>query len=242
MAFAIRRREYDHHTEQVHAAGGPSVRDLMLGLNDGLVASFAVTSGVAGAFAASGIVIMAGLAETLGGAVSMGLAAFISTRSQIEFYDSEIERERDEIRRWPERERDEIRTIYRDKGFTGELLDRIVRHITADPERWSNVMMREELGLAVESFDRPLRSALTVGLSYLVGALVPVVGYLFVPPRPGVIVSACATATALFAVGAAKTIITGRRWWLSGLESMATGVAAAAVTYGAGRLFAARGP
>ncbi|MGZ3621104.1 MAG: VIT1/CCC1 transporter family protein, partial [Candidatus Binataceae bacterium] len=89
MAFSIRRREYDHHTEQVHAAGGASLRDLMLGLNDGLVASFAVTSGVAGAFTAGNIVVMAGLAEMLGGAVSMGLAAFISARSQIEFYHSE---------------------------------------------------------------------------------------------------------------------------------------------------------
>ncbi len=239
MAFAIRRREYDHHTEQVHSAGGASVRDLMLGLNDGLVASFAVTSGVAGAFAASRIVVMAGLAETLGGAVSMGLAAFVSARSQIEFYHSEITRERDEIRRWPERERDEIRAIYRAKGFSGELLDTVVRHITAEPERWANVMMREELGLAVESFDRPLRSALTVGFSYLVGALVPVIAYFFVPPHPGVILSAAATLGALFAVGAAKTAITLRPWWLSGLESVATGVAAAAVTYAAGRLFAA---
>jgi len=103
MDFSIRRREYDHHTEQVHAAGGASLRDLMLGLNDGLVASFAVTSGVAGAFNAGNIVVMAGLAEMLGGAVSMGLAAFISARSQIEFYHSEIQRERDEIQRWPER-------------------------------------------------------------------------------------------------------------------------------------------
>jgi VIT1/CCC1 family predicted Fe2+/Mn2+ transporter len=241
MAIAIRRREYDHHTEQVHAAGGSWVRDLMLGLNDGLVASFAVTSGVAGAFSISGIVAMAGLAEMLGGAVSMGLAAFISARSQLEFYESEIEREREEIRKWPERERDEIGTIYRAKGFSGELLDRIVAHITADPERWSNVMMREELGFAVESFDPPLRSALTVGLSYLFGAAVPVVPYLFVAPASGgVLASAGATVLVLFGVGAAKTIITSRSWWRSGLESMLTGIAAAAVTYGAGRLFAAR--
>ncbi len=240
MAFSIRRREYDHHTEQVHAAGGASLRDLMLGLNDGLVASFAVTSGVAGAFTSGNIVVMAGLAEMLGGAVSMGLAAFISARSQIEFYHSEIQRERDEIRRWPEREREEIRTIYRAKGFTGELLNLIVSHITADPERWSDVMMREELGMAVESFDRPLRSALTVGLSYFAGAAVPVLGYLFVPPREGLVISVVATIVTLFAVGAAKTIITTRPWWRSGLQSMATGIVAAAVTYGAGRFFARR--
>src|SRR5260370_27626614 len=118
----------------------------MLGLNDGLVASCAVTSGDAYAFATGNAAMMAGLSEMLGGAVAMGLAAFISARSQIEFYKSEIARERDEIERWPERERDEISAIYREKGFTGPLLENIVAHITADPVRWSNVMMREELG------------------------------------------------------------------------------------------------
>jgi VIT1/CCC1 family predicted Fe2+/Mn2+ transporter len=92
MAFSVRIREYDHHTEQVHAAGGSWVRDVMLGLNDGLVASFAVTSGVAAAFVTGNAAMMAGLSEMLGGAVAMGLAAFISARSQIEFYQSEIER------------------------------------------------------------------------------------------------------------------------------------------------------
>jgi vacuolar iron transporter family protein len=240
MAFSIRRREYDHHTEQVHAAGGASLRDLMLGLNDGLVASFAVTSGVAGAFTSGNIVVMAGLAEMLGGAVSMGLAAFISARSQIEFYHSEIARERDEIQRWPEREREEIRTIYRAKGFAGPLLDQIVEHITADPERWSGVMMREELGFSSD-FDPPVRSGAVVGLAYLAGAAVPVLPYAFLAPSEGgVIASALATVVVLFGVGALKTIITNRSWWRSGLESMATGIAAAAVTYGAGRLFAAR--
>jgi VIT1/CCC1 family predicted Fe2+/Mn2+ transporter len=240
VAIAIRQREYDHHTEQVHAAGGSWVRDLMLGLNDGLVASFAVTSGVAGAFMSSGIVVMAGLAETLGGGVSMALAAFISARSQIEFYLSEIDREREEIKRWPERERDEVRTIYREKGFGGELLEKIVAHITADPERWSSVMMREELGFSSASFDPPLRSAFTVGASYIFGAAVPVAPYLFMEPAHGVIASALGTVLVLFGVGAAKTIITSRSWWRSGLESMLTGIAAAAVTYGAGRLFASR--
>jgi vacuolar iron transporter family protein len=240
MAIAIRKREYDYHTEQVHAAGGALIRDLMLGLNDGMVASFAVTSGVAGAFNSARVALMAGMAETLGGSVSMGLAAFISARSQMEFYQSEIERERDEILRWPEREREEIRSIYRAKGFAGALLDQIVAHITAEPERWRNVMMREELGFAEESFDAPVRSGAIVASAYLVGALVPVLPYLFVAPPTGILVSGVATVTALFVVGAAKTVITRRRWWLSGLESMLTGVAAALVTYSAGRLLAPR--
>lgn len=240
MPLSIRRREYDHHTEQVHAAGGSWVRDVMLGLNDGLVASFAVTSGVAAAFTTGNVAVMAGLSEMLGGAVAMGLAAFISARSQIEFYVSEIARERDEIARWPEREREEISQIYRNKGFGGSLLEQIVAHITADPVRWSNVMMREELGFNEESFDVPLRSAFAVGLSYLAGAAVPVWPYIFFEPQKGLVVSAISTVAVLFGVGAVKTIITSRSWWRSGLESMATGIAAAAVTYGAGRLFAAR--
>jgi vacuolar iron transporter family protein len=108
MPFAVRKREYEHHTEQVHAMGGTAVRDLMLGLNDGLVASFAVTSGLTGAFTVGRVVIKAGLAEMLGGAISMGLAALIAARSQVEFYNSEVKRERDEIKLWPERERDEV--------------------------------------------------------------------------------------------------------------------------------------
>lgn len=240
MAIAIRKREYEHHTEQVHFGAGASVRDVMLGLNDGLVASFAVTSGVAGAFAASHVTLMAGIAEMLGGAVSMALAAFISARSQIEFYHSEIDRERDEISRWPEREREEVRAIYKQKGFTGHLLDQIVGHITAEPERWAEVMMREELGFHSESFDRPLRSGAVVGISYLLGAAIPVIPYAIVAIPGAIAVSAIATVAVLFIVGAAKTVITARSWWRSGLESMLTGIAAAAVTYGAGRLFGGR--
>lgn len=134
---------------------------------------------------------------------------------------------------WPERERDEVRLIYRNKGFSGKLLDQIVDHLTADHERWSNVMMREELGFG-DAFEAPWRSSLTVGLSYLMGAFVPVIPYFFVSPARGIIYSAIATLCMLFVVGAAKTVITTRSLWRSGLESVLTGAAAAAATFGAG--------
>jgi VIT1/CCC1 family predicted Fe2+/Mn2+ transporter len=241
MAMQALRRDYTHHTERVHAiGGGTSLRDIMLGLNDGLVAAFAVTSGVAGAFSTANIVIMAGLAEMIGGAVSMGLAAFASARAGLEFYRSEEQRERDEIRLWPEHERDEIRNIYRDKGFSGPLLDQIVSHITADPSRWRSVMMREELGFGADVMESPWRSGLTVGVAYLLGASVPLLPYLFVVQPLGVLISALATVIALFVVGAGKTILTTRSWWRSGLESMAIGLVAAAVTYSVGRLLGTR--
>jgi VIT1/CCC1 family predicted Fe2+/Mn2+ transporter len=240
MAFPLLRRRFEHHTEKVHARGGPRMRDLMLGLNDGLVATFALTAGIAGAFANPRLVIMAGLAEMLGGSVSMGLATFASARAQYEFYQSEIRREHDEIQRWPDRERDEIRAIYRNKGFSGPLLDQIVTHITADATRWRNVMMREELGFGSDIDEPPIFSGLTVGLAYLAGALVPVLPYALADPRYGVGASALTTVIVLFGAGAAKTIVTVRSWWRSGLESMAIGVVAAAVTFAAGLLFAHR--
>jgi VIT1/CCC1 family predicted Fe2+/Mn2+ transporter len=240
MVLQALRREYTHHTERIHALGGSSLRDAMLGLNDGLVAAFAVTSGVAGAFSSNKIVVMAGLAEMLGGAVSMGLAAFASARAQREFYRSEEQRERDEIRKWPEHERDEIRSIYLDKGFSGPLLDQIVSHITADPTRWRGVMMREELGFGAEVMEPPLHSALTVGGTYFVGAAVPLSPYLFIGSRVGILISALATIIALFVVGALKTVLTARPWWRSGLESMVIGAVAAIVTYSVGLAFGTR--
>src|SRR5260370_14375332 len=101
MAIAVLKREYDHHTEKSHALGGPSVRDVMLGLNDGLVASFAVTSGVAAAFSSPGIVIMAGLAGKFGGAGSMGLSPVASAPAQTAVFPSAIRRARDEIKSSP---------------------------------------------------------------------------------------------------------------------------------------------
>ena len=240
MALPVFRHKSDQHSENVHAPGGRQMRDVMLGLNDGLVAAFAVTSGVAAAFVNPKVVVMAGLAEMLGGAVSMGLAAYASARAQYEFYESERQREHDEIRRWPEREREEIRGIYRGNGFSGVLLDQIVTHITADPTRWRDVMMREELGFGADVAEPPSRSALIVGGSYLVGAAVPLLPYLFMAPPLGILASGIATVAVLFVVGAAKTLITTRPWWRSGFESMGIGIAAALVTYGAGRLFAGR--
>jgi VIT1/CCC1 family predicted Fe2+/Mn2+ transporter len=240
MALAIFRHKPDQHTENVHAPGGYKMREIMLGLNDGLVAAFAVTSGVAAAFTNPKVVVMAGLAEMLGGAVSMGLAAYASARAHYEFYQSERQREHDEIRRWPEREREEVRGIYRSKGFSGALLEQIVSHITADAKRWRDVMMSEELGFGTDVTEPPSRSAIFVGGSYLVGAAVPLLPYLFIAPPLGILASAIATVAVLFVVGAGKTLLTARPWWRSGLESMGVGIAAALVTYGAGRLFAGR--
>ena len=129
-------------------------------------------------------------------------------------------------------------STWRGKGFSGALLDQIVSHITADPTRWRDVMMSEELGFGADVDEPPSRSAMLVGGAYLLGDAVPLAPYLFVAQPLGILASGIATVLVLFVVGAAKTLITTRAWWRSGLESMGIGIAAALVTYGAGRFFA----
>src|SRR5213592_2142257 len=133
--FFLRTREVGAtHTEAAHIPGGRSLRDLVFGANDGLVAAFAVVSGVHGAAVSTRIVLLAGLAELIGGTIAMGLGAFLAVKSEREFILSEREREEREVREFPDKERKEVRTIFAAKGYKGESLDKIVEHVTSDPK------------------------------------------------------------------------------------------------------------
>ena len=225
------------HTETVHIPGGGIVRELVFGANDGLVAAFAVASGVNGAGVKSSVIFIAGLAELIGGTISMALGAYLSTKSQIEYYSGEMNREAYEVDNFPDVERQEIREIYESKGFKGEILEKIISHITSDRKRWVDIMMREELGLSLDG-TMPIKSGIATGCAYTFGALMPVIPYGFMQPLPGLIASAIITLTVLFGVGAAKTIVTGKNLFRSGFESMAIGGLAAAATFLAGKIFA----
>ncbi len=227
------------HTEAVHIPGGSIVRELVFGANDGLVAAFAVASGVNGAGVKSEVILIAGLAELIGGTISMALGAYLSTKSQIEYFRGEMRRESYEVDNFPEVERQEIRDIYKSKGFTGEILEKVISHITSDKKRWVEIMMQEELGLSLDLTVSPLKSAVATGGAYAFGALMPILPYLFMSPATGLIASAVLTLSVLFGVGAAKTIVTGKSPWRSGLESISIGGLAAAATFLVGKLFAA---
>ena len=226
------------HTEAVHTPGGNIVRELVFGANDGLVAAFAVASGVNGAGVQSKVILIAGLAELIGGTISMALGAYLSTKSQIEYYGGEMGREAYEVENFPEVERQEVREIYEAKGFSGDILDRIIAHITSDKKRWITIMMQEELGLSLDQTISPLKSGIATGGAYAFGALMPVLPYLFMQPGPGIVASAALTLSVLFGVGAAKTIVTGKNAWRSGFENMTIGGLAAAATFIAGKIFA----
>ncbi len=241
--FFIRGREDGAtHTEAAHIPGGRSLRDLVFGANDGLVAAFAVVSGVHGAAVSTRIVLLAGLAELIGGTIAMGLGAYLAAKSEREFISSERDREEREIVEFPEEERKEVRTIFGRKGFRGEALEQMVAHVTADPVFWVDTMMTEELGLSAIPNVTPLRSGAVVSLAYALGAAFPVIPYaLPLAVQTAFQLSVGLTLFALFVAGALKTLMTGRPWLRSGLETVLVGALAAAATFLAGRLIAGNG-
>jgi len=219
------------HTEE-HVPGGVSVRDVILGVSDGLTVPFALAAGLSGAVTSNFIVFLAGVAEMLAGGIAMGLGGYLSEKSHAEIYRKELEREHREIDEVPEIERREVRDIWQARGYSGDELDRLVDAIITDRHRWVDFMMREELGLLEPAAGAAYKTSLTIGLSYLVGALVPL--FPFLTPltiHQALLLSSVTTLSALFLVGIFKSRFTGSAWWRSGLETTLIGAAAAAAAY-----------
>jgi len=223
------------HSES-HIPGGGFIREIVFGFNDGVIATFAIVSGMMGAMLSNFVIVLAGLAEVIGGAVSMGLGAYISTKSQVEFYKSEIERERNEIEAMPEREKEELREAYRLKGFRGELLDKIVEEVSSNKQLWLKVMLEDELGLMLNRFDNPLKVGLVMTLAFITGAVIPITPYLFLPQTHSLTASILLSLISLFFMGAGKSIITHRSWVKSGMEMLIIGALAASSAYIVGAL------
>jgi VIT1/CCC1 family predicted Fe2+/Mn2+ transporter len=194
---------------------------------------------VLGVAAASGnvkIVLAAGAAAAIAESVSMAAVAFTSSRAQAHYYEAERERERRHVRRTPRLEREEVRALYAAKGFEGELLDRIVDRITSDPEVWVAVMMAEEHGLAPVSLRRSLAAAAIVGVSSLVGSLLPLAPFLFLPVVPAIAASIAVGGLALFAIGALKARFTVGSLLREGLTLTVIGLVSAALAWAVGAL------
>jgi len=222
-----------YEEEAWHSPAGRLVREIVFGVNDGVISTVGFIFGVAGALADHKIVLISGFAEVLAGAVSMFFGGYLSTKSQQEFFEHEIAREKREIEEIPAREREEIRRIYRSKGFKDEReLDLVVDRITADKRIWLKCMMEEELGLILESMDSPSKVGSVIGASFLAGGFIPLVPFIFLGIGVALKASLLFTGVALFLLGGAKTTITRKSWVKSGLEVLAIGALAA----GAGHL------
>ena len=226
-----------HHHEEWHTPKGRAIREIIFGMNDGLVTTIGFLAGVTGSIAQPRYILLAGIAEVVAGAISMALGAYLATKSQREFFHSEIEREKWEIEKMPEKEAQEIREIYGEMGFTRPEQEMIVNRVTSDKDIMLRFMKREELGLFDEHLDDPMQVALTMGLSFLAGSLPPIAPYVFISdPHSAVGVAILLSVLFLFGVGVAKTRLTKTRPIRSGLEMTILGVVACLVGYGLGWL------
>jgi len=220
-----------HHSEK-HFTATETVRDVVIGMSDGLTVPFALAAGLTGAVASSGIVITAGLAEIAAGSIAMGLGGFLAARSDAEHYESERRREEREVRDLPDVEAREVAEILERYGLTAQECAPMIEALRRRPEAWVDFMMRFELGLEQPEPKRALVSALTIAAAYIAGGLIPLAPYFFVvQARSALLFSAIATLLALLAFGYVKGRFTGTAPQRSALQTVLIGGLAAAAAF-----------
>ncbi len=222
--------------ETWHRRGGSWVSDAIYGANDGLAAVFGIVAGVSGATGGSSFVLTAGLAGAVASAVSMGVGAWLAARSEAEMAVANLAQERRELEEHPSEEREELSLFYQLKGLSKEDADQLVDKLSHRPEVMLESLVAEELG-GQDTGGNPWTAALAGLISTAVGAIIPVVPFFFVQGTAGVLWAAGISLLAHFAVGAAKSLVTLRTWWGSGLEMTAAGVLVGGVTYALGVAF-----
>lgn len=219
------------------ASGGNALRAAVLGANDGLVSNFSLVMGVAGAALQQQTILFTGLAGMLAGAISMALGEWLSVQSSRELHQRQISIERDELELDPEGEREELALIYQSKGLTPAQAAQVAAGVIADPSIALDTLAREELGIDPDSLGGSAWVAAgTSFLLFALGALLPVLPYFFASGATAIVLSGVVSALGLFLIGAGITLFTGRHPVLAGLRQVAVGLAAAAVTFGVGKL------
>jgi VIT1/CCC1 family predicted Fe2+/Mn2+ transporter len=226
------------HVEQ-HFTAGETVRDIVIGMSDGLTVPFALAAGLSGAVSTTSIIVTAGLAEIAAGSIAMGLGGYLAARSDAEHYASERNREQREISEKTEAEKQEIRDIFASYGLTAEESKPIVEALSKRPNAWIDFMMRFELGLEKPEPRRAFISAFTIALSYIVGGLIPLSPYILLPvARTALLTSVVVTLLALLVFGYIKGRFTGTKPIRSGLQTALIGGLAAAAAFLIARLIA----
>jgi VIT1/CCC1 family predicted Fe2+/Mn2+ transporter len=222
---------FSKHPE-AHFTASATVRDIVIGMSDGLTVPFALAAGISGAIASSHIVVTAGIAEVAAGAIAMALGGYLAARTDAEHYRSEEVRENDEVERIPAAERAEVRDIFASYGLAGSALESATEAIASDRGRWVDFMMRWELGLERPDPSRALKSGATIGASYVVGGLIPLFPYMVIAASSrALLTSAIVTMLALAIFGAIKGALTGGSVWKSAVQTVLIGGIASAVAF-----------
>jgi len=226
------------HVEK-HFTASETIRDIVIGMSDGLTVPFALAAGLSGAVESTRVIITAGSAEIAAGAIAMGLGGYLAARTDAEHYASEEARERRETVEMPDEETEEVAQIFRSYGLPEGMATKVAHAIRRDRRRWVDFMMRFELGLERPDPKRARVSALTIGLSYVGGGLVPLAPYFFTKtPATGLVVSIAVTLLALLVFGYIKGTFTVRRPLRSAWQTAVVGGLAAAAAFAIAKFIA----
>jgi predicted membrane protein (TIGR00267 family) len=217
------------------------LRDVILGGQDGLVNILGIILGVIAGGGSDTVLLAAGFAAAITESISMGAVGFTSAMSERDYYQAEMAREANEIATMPQAERQEVREIYAGKGFTGQLLERVVDTITADRDTWLTTMMAEELHLQPKLTSDIIRTAVVITIATLIGHLIPLLPFLVLSRTPALVLAILLSGLALFGVGVYSAVTLVGNWWTNGLKMLTIGLGAAALGFVVGRLFNSAG-
>lgn len=218
-----------------HITIGKYLKDMIFAANDGVVTTFAVIAGVAGANLSPLIILIVGFANVLADGFSMATGNYLGTKSEQEFYDHERQKELNEIDTIRDREIEEIREILEKRGYHGQDLEEFVRLLASNKECFADFMMHEELGLFKPDHDSPMRHAAATFISFAIAGTIPLLPYIFALPNAFLLASILAGLT-LFGAGAMRRYFSGKSWLIAGFEVLLVGGAAAVIAYFVGAL------
>jgi vacuolar iron transporter family protein len=219
------------HKEQ-HLTSSEFIRDVVIGMSDGLTVPFALAAGLSGSVSSTAIVTTAGIAEIVAGSIAMGLGGYLAGKTESDHYQSELRREYEEVERLPEQEKEEIKVIFREYGLDEHAQTQIVEALARDKDKWVNFMMKYELGLDKPDPNRAAKSAVTIGLSYIVGGIIPLFPYFVVRDTvQGLAYSCIITILCLFVFGYLKSKVTGQPPFAGALKVTLIGTLAAAAAF-----------
>jgi predicted membrane protein (TIGR00267 family) len=197
--------------QEHHVTSSETIRDIVIGMSDGLTVPFALAAGLSGAISSSGLVVTAGIAEIVAGSIAMGLGGYLAGRTEVDHYQSELKREYEEVERVPEQEKAEVKEVFAGFGLSETLQQQIADELAKDKEQWVDFMMRYELGLEKPNANRATKSAVTIGLSYIIGGIIPLSPYVFIDQASRALSYSCGlTLICLFIFGYFKSKMTGQ--------------------------------
>lgn len=227
------------HTEK-HLKSSDFITDVVIGMSDGLTVPFALAAGISSAVSNNAIVTTAGIAEVIAGSIAMGLGGYLAGKTEWDHYKSEVAKEYYEVENQPDKEKQEVKEIFAEYGFSNTSQIMLADELAKDKDKWVKFMMKFELGLEQPDPNRASKSAATIGLSYVVGGLIPLSPYFFTQtPNEGLKISAVITLICLFIFGYFKSKVTGQPLLSGALKVMIIGALAAAAAFGVAKLFGA---